>query len=83
MITVGVRELKQRTSELIRLVREERREIKITFHGKVIARLIPVESMPAEEELNSWAELDELATKIGKYWPSNVSAVEAVMEGRR
>ena len=42
MLTVGVRELKQQTSELIRRVREEGSEIQVTYRGEVVALLIPV-----------------------------------------
>ena len=38
MVTVGMRELKQQASALIRRVREEGDEILVTYHGKVVAR---------------------------------------------
>jgi prevent-host-death family protein len=83
MITVGIRELKQQTSELIRKVRESGSEIAITYHGKVVARLVPVrESVHPEETGRAWSELDELAAEIGAHWPEDVSASEAVAEGR-
>ncbi len=82
MITVGIRELKQQASELIRLVREDGREIQITYHGKVVALLIPVERA-TQEDSPSWAALDHLAAEIGARWPSGISAAEAVRENRR
>ena len=83
MLTVGVRELKQRTSELVRMVREEGREIKISYRGEVVALLIPVNRQTSPGEDQAWVELDHLAAKIGARWPEGVSAVEAISENRR
>jgi prevent-host-death family protein len=82
MVTVGIRELKQQTSELIRRVREKGDEIQVTHHGKVVARIIPISSSPAETQ-RAWDGLDRLADEIGKRWPKGVSAAEAVSEERR
>ena len=82
MVTVGVRELKQQTSEIIRRVRERGDEIQVTHHGKVVARILPV--APSHEETKqAWDNLDNLAAKIGQHWPKGISAAEAVTEGRR
>ena len=42
MASVGVRELKQRTSEVLRRVRERGEPVDVTFRGEVVARLVPV-----------------------------------------
>jgi len=83
MLTVGIRELRQQTSDLIRIVREEGRQIEITLRGKPVALIIPIKP-PAEREAppNEWANLDRLAAEIGARWPAGVSAEEAVAEGR-
>jgi prevent-host-death family protein len=83
MITVGIRELKQQTSELIRRVREEGSEIQVTYHGKVVARLVPVRPPEPFEGGQAWADLDHLAAQVGERWPHGVSAAEAVSDGRR
>ncbi len=83
MITVGIRELKQRTSELIRMVRESGSEIQITYRGKVVALLIPVVPSNRQDEAQAWAEIDHLAAEIGARWPKGVTAAEAVAEGRQ
>jgi prevent-host-death family protein len=84
MITVGIRELKQQASQLVRLVRENGSQVQITYRGKVVALLIPIESVSRpDEEAQSWAAIDHLATEIGARWPTGVSAVEAVAEGRQ
>jgi prevent-host-death family protein len=81
MITVGVRELKQQTSQLIRRVRENGDEILVTHHGKVVARILPV-APGAEDARQAWENLDLLALEISKRWPHGVSAVQAVSAGR-
>jgi prevent-host-death family protein len=82
MLTVGMRELKQQTGRLIRRVREHGDEILVTYHGKVVARIIPV--APATQQAQrAWDNLDHLAAEIGGRWPEGVSAAEAVAEGRR
>ncbi|MFA5874539.1 MAG: type II toxin-antitoxin system prevent-host-death family antitoxin [Anaerolineales bacterium] len=84
MVTVGIRELKQQASELIRLVRETGSQVQVTHRGQVVALLIPVvPSKNKENENRSWANLDALAAEIGARWPKGVSAAQAVSEHRR
>lgn len=83
MLTVGVRELKQQASELVRLVRENGHEVQVTYHGKVVARLVPVRPATQANDDQAWADLDGLAMQIGASWPQGVSAADAVAEGRR
>ncbi len=83
MISVGIRELRRQTSELIRVVREDGRQVEITLRGKPVAMLIPIERPSAAEETsNEWENLDRLAAEIGARWPEGVSAVAAITEGR-
>jgi prevent-host-death family protein len=83
MVTVGIRELKQQASELVRMVRETGKEVQITYHGQVVALLIPVKRTHKEDEAAAWAKLDSLAAQIGARWPKGVSAADAVTEARR
>lgn len=85
MEAVGIRELKQRTSDILRRVREGKETISITYRGKVVAQIVPVEDKEAmrAEALRVWAEIDELAKEITAHWPAGVSAAEAVKEQRR
>ena len=85
MEVIGVREFKDHASQILRKVREERVEYQVTYHGKVIARLVPAESFPiASNDTEAvWADLDELAEEIARAWPQGVSAVDAVREVRR
>jgi prevent-host-death family protein len=85
MTSIGIRQLKEQASQILRQVREEGASYEVTYHGRVVARLIPVnqpESI-AEETAAVWTDIDKLAAEIGKLWPDDVSAVEAVSEGRR
>jgi len=83
MVTVGIRELKQQTSELVRLVRETGSEVQVTHHGKVVALLIPAKRTAPQEEGRAWSSLDSLAAEIGARWPEGVSAAQAIAEARR
>lgn len=85
MVTIGVRELKDNLSSVLQRVRLEREVVDITHHGQTIARLVPVEPLPpsAEEIESLMTDLATLAAEIGRQWPVGVSAVEAVVEGRR
>lgn len=51
MPTVGIRELKSQTSEIVRLVREERVEYVVTLRGEPVAMLLPVEPRDLEAEV--------------------------------
>ena len=82
MIAVGIRELKQQTSELIRLVREEGMEFQVTYHGDVVALVVPVTPTTSPDADVAWASLDVLAAEIGARWPADVTSVEAVAEVR-
>lgn len=85
MITVGIRELKQQTSKILRRVREKGEIIEITYHGESIARLVPVVPPKSSDEdvAAVWADLDQLTAEISAKWPEGVSAVEAVRDVRR
>jgi len=85
MRSIGVRELKAHASRVLRLERETGEEVEVTYHGRAVARLVPVRpARPAAEETAAvWSDLDRLADEIRARWPVGVSAAEAVGEGRR
>ncbi len=84
MKEMGVRELKEHTSEALRYVLEKKEAVTITRRGKVIAKLVPIEDESIwKESKKVLEEMDELAKEIGKHWPAGVSAAEAVKEQRR
>jgi len=84
MQAIGVRELKEHASEILRRVRDEGAMFEVTYHGRVIARLVPVTRSEVDRNLSSfWDQWDALAHAISARWPEGVSAVDAVREGRR
>jgi prevent-host-death family protein len=86
MASVGVRELKQRTSEVLRRVRERGEEIEVTFRGRVVARLVPAESGARTARRRSsaaWRSVDDVAREIARRWPKGTSAARAVVRDRR
>jgi prevent-host-death family protein len=94
MPQVGVRELKNEASEIIRAVREEAAEYVVTFRGQAVAVILPVdESMRNSETENIiaaaraqddfWARMDALRAEIDAKWQSDKTAVELVAEQRR
>jgi prevent-host-death family protein len=84
MTTVGIRELKERASEILRDVRETGTIYEITHYGKVIARLVPsAQTTLTSEEADFWLrEMNEIGADISLEWQGD-SAVEAIREGRR
>jgi len=84
MQTVGIRELKERASEILRLVRTEGASFEVTYHGRVIARLVPsTEPEGGASSAAFWERWDQLTGQISSHWPADLTAVEAVRDERR
>ena len=86
MKRLGVRELKERISEMLHLVQEKGEIIEVTNRGEVIALLVPAHKpqQPTEQPGGAiWTNFDRLAAEIGVRWPEGVSAVDAVRDVRR
>ena len=94
MPSVGVRELKNQATGIIRDVRENRAEYVVTYRGRAVAVLLPVDERWLEAETRRtiegvtpgedvWAELEALRQEIGRGWQSEKTAVELVSEQRR
>jgi prevent-host-death family protein len=94
MSRVGVRELKNQATEILRDVRENRAEYVVTYHGRPVAVLLPVDEDWLEAEAQRaaeavtpgedvWAELEALREEIGRNWKSDKTAVELISEQRR
>jgi len=88
MKSVGVRELKNRATQIVREVRESQAEYVVTVDGEPVAVLRPFTNQDVDAhrtaEVQEWIdELKALAAEIGKSWPKEVSAVDAVREQRR
>jgi prevent-host-death family protein len=94
MARVGVRELKNQTTEIIRDVRENQAEYVVTYHGRPVAVLLPIDEAWLETEARRaaeattpgddvWAELEAIRQEIGRSWQSEKTGVELVSEQRR
>ena len=97
MASIGIDELKTRTSEVLRRVREHGETLDVTDGGKVVARMVPVPSAPADEQseqpddrearreaMRAWLrDVDEFARAVAKDWPKGVSAQDVIDDVRR
>ncbi len=90
MLSVGVRELKIRASEIIRDVRERRARYIVTYRGRPVGMLTPLDpALQAEALLGSepgtavWDELSKLGEEIGRGWQSPLTSAELLSKMRR
>jgi prevent-host-death family protein len=85
MSTIGVRELKQQTSKILRRVREKGETIEITYHGETIAHLVPaVPAAPSPQTMVAvLTDLNQLKAEISAGWPEGVTALDATNDVRR
>jgi prevent-host-death family protein len=86
--TIGVRELKNHTSRVIRAVREEMSEYVVTLRGEPVAVLRPLTEEEAQRlrqvEIDAaLAEMKALAQEVASAWTSEKSGVELIAEQRR
>ncbi len=82
MATVGIRELKNQTSELIRRV-EAGEAIAVTNHGRIVARIVPpaVTQEEIEQSLALLDHINEVAQALP--WPQGITADEVLSDIRR
>ena len=90
MPDVGVRELKAHASEIIREVREQRARYVITYHGRPVGLLMPLDEASAtasplteEGDTDAWETLARLGEEIGREWRSPLASTELLSEMRR
>ena len=90
MPDVGVRELKAHASEIIREVREQRARYVITYRGRPVGLLMPLDEAstglpPLSEEAgtHAWEALTRLGKEIGREWRSPLTSSELLSEMRR
>ena len=87
-VTIGVRELKNHTSRVIRSVREEMSEYVVTLRGEPVAVLRPLTEAEAQRlrqaEIDAaLKEMKALAQEVASAWTSDTSGVELIAEQRR
>jgi prevent-host-death family protein len=85
---IGVRELKNRASEIVREVREAQASYVVTLRGEPVAELRPlgvrtIQERRQEEADEVLREVEDLSRRIARAWKSPKTAVELVEEQRR
>ncbi len=86
---IGVRQLKNQATQIVRQVREEGAEFVITVSGDPVAVLRPIGDDAGSAEARGervraqMARASALAALIGAEWKSPLSAVGAIREQRR
>jgi prevent-host-death family protein len=90
MRDIGVRELKTRASEIMRNVWKRRARYVITYRGRPIGLLTPLEQTPTarpapvlESADAVWAELTRLGEEISRGWRSPQTSTELLSNMRR
>ena len=92
MPLIGVRELRNRTSEVLRQVREEGTEYVVTYQGRPIAMLLPVDAERIEAAMiqvgkqsrtGGWEAYAQLAEQTREAWPAEKRTQELLDEIRR
>ncbi len=88
MRKIGIRELKNQATQVVRAVREEAEAYVITVQGEPVAVLRPITEADKEELRQAdvrrfLADLDELSKQVTAAWESDLTAAEAVAEQRR
>jgi prevent-host-death family protein len=90
--TIGVRELRERTTQVLRQIRERQAEYIITYQGRPIALLLPIHSEVVEAAmaqasrtgvvggLETWRRVAE---QVRRDWPAGKSTQELMDEIRR
>jgi prevent-host-death family protein len=92
MSLIGVRELREQTSEVIRRVREDHAEYVVTYQGRPVAVILPLDVERAEQEmaeagkravLDSWERYEHLAEELRQLWPGDLSSQDVIDAIRR
>ena len=86
MPDVGIRELKTRASEIVRSVRDDRAQYTVTYRGRPVAVLSPLEVAAQNGPATSgdaWDELTRLGEEIGSGWQSPLTSAELLSQTRR
>jgi antitoxin (DNA-binding transcriptional repressor) of toxin-antitoxin stability system len=87
MKSVGIKEFKNKATQILKEVREQGTEFFITLNDEAVATLKPVtqkESMAAKRKKREriLAEFEALASEVGELWVSEENAVEAISNDR-
>ena len=88
MREVGVRELKVHASKILRHLRDRRTRYLVTYRGRPVAILAPLEpavmaSSEPDSNESAWQELVRMGKEIGKKWRAPMSSAELLSALRR
>lgn len=84
MASVGVRELKEHTSEIVRRVRDHGETIDITYRGEVVATIQPKRPIDPERHRAFWERQRQLIRELGEQLGDKpIDVVELLEEERR
>jgi len=90
--TIGVRELRERTTEVLRQIRERQAEYIITYQGRPVALLLPINTETVEAAMvqagrrsvvGGWETYARLAEQVRQEWPAELETQDLVDEIRR
>ncbi|MGI8588027.1 MAG: type II toxin-antitoxin system prevent-host-death family antitoxin [Chloroflexia bacterium] len=84
MRTLGVRELRDNISEVLREVEEQNEVVEVTNHGRVVARLVPVyrPTLSQDDLAEIITDMDRVAAELGAQWPESITAMQAIEDVR-
>lgn len=92
MALIGMRELHNRTAEVLRRVREDRDEFIVTHQGRPVALLVPLAPERMETEMleaakrstvRGWDAYARLRDSVRQQWPVAPGTEETLDEIRR
>lgn len=92
MALIGIRELRQKTAEVLRRVREEGEAYVITQQGRPVALLSPLDQEKIEAEIlrsarqsvsDGWRVYRQLAEDIRQAWPADLETQTLLDDLRR
>ncbi len=92
MALIGVRELREQTTEVLRKVREEKVEYIITYQGRPVAVLLPVDPQAIEAAMvkagkrsasSGWEIYIHLAEILRQTWPTGKKTQEIIDDVRQ
>ncbi|OGO41011.1 MAG: hypothetical protein A2Z04_06090 [Chloroflexi bacterium RBG_16_57_9] len=94
MPMIGVRELRERTADVLRQVRELRTEYIITYQGRPVALLLPIDSKLIEAAMiqagrqsisgvGGWETYTQLVEQLSRDWPREQATQNLLDEIRR
>jgi len=92
MTMIGVRELRQQTSELLRKLKEEKAEYIITYQGQPVALLLPLDTEAVEQAIvqvgkqgaaRGWNVYAQAAERVRANWPASADTQTLLDDIRR